>query len=188
VACEWPKDLARDLLQRLLGFNFSVAVWVGYNSLFGIAVETGVVMVVYLHEAMNRRLATGAPLKHEDIAAAVIEGAVLRLRPKLMTVCVVLAEPRAHPVGDRRGRGCDEARCRPNRRRHDYIHDPRPHSRSGILRPHKGADATPRDFAAKRTAVRLIATLCGSSQLTASRSGDILFAQCALERRISLPH
>jgi Cu(I)/Ag(I) efflux system membrane protein CusA/SilA len=79
------------ILQRLLGFNFSVAVWVGYIALLGIAVETGVVMVVYLHEALNRRLATGAPLKHEDIEAAVIEGAVQRLRPKLMTVCVVLA-------------------------------------------------------------------------------------------------
>jgi Cu(I)/Ag(I) efflux system membrane protein CusA/SilA len=79
------------ILQRLLGYNFSVAVWVGYIALFGIAVETGVVMVVYLHEALNQRLASGTPLKHEDIEAAVIEGAVHRLRPKLMTVCVVLA-------------------------------------------------------------------------------------------------
>ena len=79
------------ILQKLLGYNFSVAVWVGYIALFGIAVETGVVMVVYLHEALDRRLATGAPLRHEDIEAAVIEGAVQRLRPKLMTVCVVLA-------------------------------------------------------------------------------------------------
>jgi Cu(I)/Ag(I) efflux system membrane protein CusA/SilA len=78
------------ILQKLLGYNFSVAVWVGYIALFGIAVETGVVMVVYLHEALNRRLATG-PLNHEDIEASVIEGAVKRLRPKLMTVCVVLA-------------------------------------------------------------------------------------------------
>ena len=79
------------ILQRLLGYNFSVAVWVGYIALFGIAVETGVVMVVYLHEALDRRLATGVPLRHEDIEAAVMEGAVQRLRPKLMTVCVVLA-------------------------------------------------------------------------------------------------
>jgi Cu(I)/Ag(I) efflux system membrane protein CusA/SilA len=79
------------ILQRLLGYNFSVAVWVGYIALFGIAVETGVVMVVYLHEALTHRLASGAPLKHEDIEAAVIEGAVHRLRPKLMTVSVVLA-------------------------------------------------------------------------------------------------
>jgi Cu(I)/Ag(I) efflux system membrane protein CusA/SilA len=78
------------ILQKLLGYNFSVAVWVGYIALFGIAVETGVVMVVYLHEALNRRLASGKPLQHEDIEKAVIEGAVQRLRPKLMTVCVVL--------------------------------------------------------------------------------------------------
>jgi len=79
------------ILQELLGYNFSVAVWVGYIALFGIAVETGVVMVVYLHEALDRRLASGKPLKHEDIEEAAIEGAVHRLRPKLMTVCVVLA-------------------------------------------------------------------------------------------------
>ena len=79
------------ILQWLLKYNFSVAVWVGYIALFGIAVETGVVMVVYLHHALNRRLETGTPLRHEDIEAAVIEGAVQRLRPKLMTVCAVLA-------------------------------------------------------------------------------------------------
>jgi Cu(I)/Ag(I) efflux system membrane protein CusA/SilA len=79
------------ILQKLLGYNFSVAVWVGYIALFGIAVETGVVMVVYLHEALDHRLTAGVPLRHEDIEAAVIEGAVHRLRPKLMTVCVVLA-------------------------------------------------------------------------------------------------
>jgi Cu(I)/Ag(I) efflux system membrane protein CusA/SilA len=79
------------ILQKLLGYNFSVAVWVGYIALFGIAVETGVVMVVYLHEALDHRIKSGVPLRHEDIEAAVIEGAVHRLRPKLMTVCVVLA-------------------------------------------------------------------------------------------------
>jgi Cu(I)/Ag(I) efflux system membrane protein CusA/SilA len=78
------------LLQWLLGYNFSVAVWVGYIALFGIAVETGVVMVVYLHDALQRRLAGGA-VTHEDIEAAAIEGAVQRLRPKLMTVTAVLA-------------------------------------------------------------------------------------------------
>lgn len=78
------------LLQWLLGYELSVAVWVGYIALFGIAVETGVVMVVYLHAALDRRLATGVPLRHEDVEAAVVEGAVQRLRPKLMTVCVVL--------------------------------------------------------------------------------------------------
>lgn len=77
------------LLQYMMGFNFSVAVWVGYIALFGIAVETGVVMVIYLHEALNRHLAAGE-LTHEGIELAVIEGAVQRLRPKLMTVAVVM--------------------------------------------------------------------------------------------------
>jgi Cu(I)/Ag(I) efflux system membrane protein CusA/SilA len=79
------------ILQYWLGYNFSVAVWVGYIALFGIAVETGVVMVVYLHESLDKRIASGVPLKHEDIEAAAIEGAVMRLRPKLMTVTAVLA-------------------------------------------------------------------------------------------------
>jgi Cu(I)/Ag(I) efflux system membrane protein CusA/SilA len=79
------------ILQWLLKYNFSVAVWVGYIALFGIAVETGVVMVVYLHEALDQRLAGGIPLTKEDIQSAAIEGAVRRLRPKLMTVFAVLA-------------------------------------------------------------------------------------------------
>ena len=77
------------ILQYWMGFNFSVAVWVGYIALFGIAVETGVVMVIYLHEALERRIASG-PIAHADIELAAIEGAVQRLRPKLMTVAVVM--------------------------------------------------------------------------------------------------
>ena len=79
------------LLQWLLGYNFSVAVWVGYIALFGIAVETGVVMVVYLHEALERRIHAVPQLTKADVEAAAIEGAVQRLRPKLMTVTAVLA-------------------------------------------------------------------------------------------------
>jgi copper/silver efflux system protein len=79
------------LLQWILGYNFSVAVWVGYIALFGIAVETGVVMVVYLHEALERHIASSAPLTKQAIEDAAIEGAVRRLRPKLMTVTAVLA-------------------------------------------------------------------------------------------------
>jgi Cu(I)/Ag(I) efflux system membrane protein CusA/SilA len=78
------------LLQWALGYNFSVAVWVGYIALFGIAVETGVVMVVYLDEAFQRRLNQGSPLTEGDLEQAVIEGAVQRLRPKLMTVTTVI--------------------------------------------------------------------------------------------------
>ena len=77
------------LLQYLMGFNFSVTVWVGYIALFGIAVETGVVMVIYLHEALDKKIAAGG-LTNQDIEEASIEGAVQRLRPKLMTVAVVM--------------------------------------------------------------------------------------------------
>jgi|HubBroStandDraft_1064217.scaffolds.fasta_scaffold00820_13 hypothetical protein len=59
--------------------------------MLGIAVETGVVMVVYLDEALDHRLKSGVPVRNEDIEAAVIEGAVHGLRLKLMTVSVVLA-------------------------------------------------------------------------------------------------
>src|SRR5438552_13098536 len=79
------------ILQWLLGYNFSVAVWVGYIALFGIEVETGVVMVVYLHEALDKRLDSGLALIDVDIQKAAIAGAVQRLRPKLMTVTAVLA-------------------------------------------------------------------------------------------------
>jgi copper/silver efflux system protein len=78
------------LLQWILGYNFSVAVWVGYIALFGIAVETGVVMVVYLHEAYEDRIARGVLRSEADLEQAVIDGAVQRLRPKLMTVTAVI--------------------------------------------------------------------------------------------------
>jgi Cu(I)/Ag(I) efflux system membrane protein CusA/SilA len=71
-------------------FHLSVAVWVGYIALFGTAVQTAVVMVVYLEEALQRRAAAGE-LTREGIREAAVEGAVLRLRPKLMTVSTVIA-------------------------------------------------------------------------------------------------
>ena len=79
------------ILQWWLGYNFSVAVWVGYIALYGVAVQTGVVMVVYLHEALDRRLRAGGAMTEDDIRQATLEGSVLRLRPKLMTVGVTLA-------------------------------------------------------------------------------------------------
>jgi Cu(I)/Ag(I) efflux system membrane protein CusA/SilA len=78
------------ILQWLLGYNFSVAVWVGYIALYGIAVQTGVVMVVYLHEALDQKLQGDAAVTDEDVWAATIEGSVLRLRPKLMTVATTV--------------------------------------------------------------------------------------------------
>jgi copper/silver efflux system protein len=79
------------ILQWLLGYNFSVAVWVGYIALYGVAVQTGVVMVVYLHEALDKRLRQGGGIAERDVLQATIDGSVLRLRPKLMTVTVVMA-------------------------------------------------------------------------------------------------
>ncbi|HJV66280.1 MAG TPA: CusA/CzcA family heavy metal efflux RND transporter [Geomonas sp.] len=76
-------------LVKALGYNMSVAVWVGFIALYGIAVETGVVMVIYLHEALDKKLIKG-PVTEQDIYDATYEGAVLRLRPKLMTVAVAL--------------------------------------------------------------------------------------------------
>ena len=78
------------LLQWLLGYEFSVAVAVGYIALFGIAVETAVVMMVYLRGALEARLRSHHALTREELAAAAIDGAVLRLRPVLMTVCAVI--------------------------------------------------------------------------------------------------
>jgi Cu(I)/Ag(I) efflux system membrane protein CusA/SilA len=71
-------------------FHLSVAVWVGYIALFGTAVQTAVVMVVYLEEALHRKAAAGE-VTRVTIREAAIEGAVLRLRPKLMTVSTVIA-------------------------------------------------------------------------------------------------
>jgi Cu(I)/Ag(I) efflux system membrane protein CusA/SilA len=76
----------------LLDYNFSVAVWVGFIALFGTAVQTGVVMVIYLEEAVERkRQALGGRLTRAALRDAVMDGAVLRLRPKLMTVSTVVA-------------------------------------------------------------------------------------------------
>ena len=79
-------------LLKFLGYNFSVAVWVGFIALFGTAVQTGVVMVIYLEEAVRRKMAANAGrLTIEDLYEGVMEGALLRLRPKVMTVATVVA-------------------------------------------------------------------------------------------------
>jgi len=80
------------LLQKLLGYNFNGAVWVGYIALFGTAVQTGVVMVVYLEETVKDRMAKlGKAFSYEDLVQAVKDGARLRLRPKVMTVATIVA-------------------------------------------------------------------------------------------------
>jgi Cu(I)/Ag(I) efflux system membrane protein CusA/SilA len=78
-------------LLKYMGFNFSVAVWVGFIALFGTAVQTGVVMVIYLEEAVRRKIEETGPLTPQTLREAVVEGALLRLRPKVMTVATVVA-------------------------------------------------------------------------------------------------
>jgi Cu(I)/Ag(I) efflux system membrane protein CusA/SilA len=80
------------LLQKALGFHFNGAVWVGYIALFGTAVQTGVVMVVYLDEMVKaRRAEKGSAFTRADLIQAVKDGARLRLRPKVMTVATIVA-------------------------------------------------------------------------------------------------
>jgi copper/silver efflux system protein len=91
------------IFQTLFGFNFSVAVWVGYIACFGMATQTGIVMLVYLHEAINARGGLAKIASLDELKTAIITGAVHRLRPKLMTegVAIVGLMPMlwAHGVG-----------------------------------------------------------------------------------------
>jgi Cu(I)/Ag(I) efflux system membrane protein CusA/SilA len=75
----------------ILGYNFSVAVGVGFIALAGVAAETGVVMLIYLDHAYNDRKFAGKMRSMKDLYAAVIEGAVERVRPKMMTVTAIMA-------------------------------------------------------------------------------------------------
>ena len=78
-----------------LGFNLSVAVAVGFIALAGVAAETGVVMLIYLDAAMTelraRREAEDRPFTRDDLHAAIMTGAVERVRPKMMTVAAIMA-------------------------------------------------------------------------------------------------
>jgi Cu(I)/Ag(I) efflux system membrane protein CusA/SilA len=78
----------------LLGYNLSVAVNVGFIALSGVAAETGVIMLIYLNHALEERHKLAQmehrKLTNNDIKLAVIEGSLLRLRPKIMTVCAII--------------------------------------------------------------------------------------------------
>ncbi len=82
-------------LMWALEYNLSVAVAVGFIALAGVAAETGVVMLIYLDHALEaihqKRTAEGARLTHADLVAAIMEGAVERVRPKMMTVVAIMA-------------------------------------------------------------------------------------------------
>ena len=78
-----------------MGFNMSVAVAVGFIALSGVAAETGVVMLIYLDQAMRElqatRMSEGAPFTRADLQQAIMTGAVDRVRPKMMTVTAIMA-------------------------------------------------------------------------------------------------
>jgi len=75
----------------LLGYNLSIAVWVGFIALAGVDAETGIVMLIYLKNAYEKRKADGKMSTYDDLREAIIEGTVLRVRPKLMTVTAIIA-------------------------------------------------------------------------------------------------
>jgi Cu(I)/Ag(I) efflux system membrane protein CusA/SilA len=75
----------------LSGYTLSAPVWVGLLSVVGLAMQTGVVMVVYIDEAFHRRVREGKLATRDDIVAAHAEGTILRLRPKIMTVTTMAA-------------------------------------------------------------------------------------------------
>jgi len=82
-------------LMYLLGYNLSVAVAVGFIALVGVAAETGVVMLIYLDQALEavkaKRQAAGERMTPEDLYDAVMQGAVMRVRPLMMTVFAIIA-------------------------------------------------------------------------------------------------
>jgi Cu(I)/Ag(I) efflux system membrane protein CusA/SilA len=75
----------------LLNFNMSVAVTIGFIALAGVAAEFGVVMLIYLDNALAARLQEDGQLSTSTLREAIMEGAVLRVRPKAMTVAVIIA-------------------------------------------------------------------------------------------------
>jgi Cu(I)/Ag(I) efflux system membrane protein CusA/SilA len=78
------------MFQALFGFNFSVVVWIGYVAAFGMATQTGVIMLVYLRESVDKHGGLGTIGSLDELRAAVIDGAVHRLRPKLLTEGVAI--------------------------------------------------------------------------------------------------
>ncbi len=77
-------------LLYILGYNMSVAVWVGIIALAGLDAETGVVMLLYLDHAWEKFKTEGRMSTMRDLHDAVLEGAIGRVRPKIMTVCAIL--------------------------------------------------------------------------------------------------
>jgi Cu(I)/Ag(I) efflux system membrane protein CusA/SilA len=96
VMLSLPFSLVGGLwLMHWMGFNYSVASIVGFIALAGVAAETGVIMLIYLNQAWEETKARvageGRPLQNQDLSRAIMEGAVERVRPKMMTVAAIMA-------------------------------------------------------------------------------------------------
>jgi Cu(I)/Ag(I) efflux system membrane protein CusA/SilA len=96
VMLSLPFSLVGGLwLMHWMGFNYSVASIVGFIALAGVAAETGVIMLIYLNQAWEetkaRAMSEGRPLQQQDLSRAIMEGAVERVRPKMMTVAAIMA-------------------------------------------------------------------------------------------------
>jgi Cu(I)/Ag(I) efflux system membrane protein CusA/SilA len=87
-------------LMYLLGYNMSIAAGVGFIALAGLAVETGVVMLVYLDEVHERQKREGKLNSVKDLYEGIMEGAVMRVRPKLMAVCTTFIGLLPIMIGD----------------------------------------------------------------------------------------
>jgi len=100
-----------------MGFNLSVAVAVGFIALAGVAAETGVVMLIYLDHTLGRRhevaAREGRALTAGDLDAAIMEGAVERVRPKMTTVVAIMAG--LLPINGARGRDRKSCSASPSR-------------------------------------------------------------------------
>lgn len=87
----WAGDSARKTpLLAAMHYNMSAAVWVGIIAVAGVAAQTGIVMIVYLDEAFERHTREGKITTPDDVDAAVIEGAAMRVRPLIMTVATTV--------------------------------------------------------------------------------------------------
>ena len=105
----------------LLGYNMSIAVWVGIIALMGLDAETGVFMLLFLDLSYDEAKAKGLLRNEADLIEAIIHGAVKRVRPKVMTVCAAFIGlmPIMWSIGA--GRGRDEADRRPDGRRPRHV-------------------------------------------------------------------
>ena len=148
VMLSLPFSLVGGLwLMWWLGFHLSVAVAVGFIALAGVAAETGVVMLIYLDHALAQRRALAAaerrPFSRDDLYAAIMEGAVERVRPKMMTVVAIMAGLLPIMWSTRHRLGGHAAHRRADDRRDGFINGTYSGRDSGCLRPDQGHGPAP---------------------------------------------